>query len=373
MRRGHAQPHARTGLAACLSLVVTGVAAILWKAPALSQPVDCRALAARIATLGESSPKNMNSYAGAIQRQRGELDRAIRSARALGCDRPHFFLFDNSPPQCAGLNAQIQQLQGSIAQMQAASSTPGNDANRQQLIASYNAYCRGQAHPAGQPHERGFFESLFGALNIPMPTGQQFLPSGLSAPAEQILPQPGEDLSPRGGSQALCVRSCDGGFFPLSVPASQSNPDELTNLCQALCPNAEVSVYTRSPFQDITTAVSLDDNTPYTEHPNALKYQKTFDSACTCKPPGKSWAEALAGAEQLLGHVRKSDLVVTPETSAALARPKSEKALPPRSEAPATAAAGQGDNSGANAQGQTEEVIGPDGVKRRVRIIVPPL
>src|SRR5579885_3358308 len=206
-----------------------------------------------------------------------------------------------------------------------------------------------RSSPAGRAAARArFFRVAFRRTNIPMPTGQQFLPSGLSAPAEQILPQPGEDLSPRGGSQALCVRSCDGGFFPLSVPASQSNPDELTNLCQALCPNAEVSVYTRSPFQDITTAVSLDDNTPYTEHPNALKYQKTFDSACTCKPPGKSWAEALAGAEQLLGHVRKSDLVVTPETSAALARPKSEKALPPRSDAPATAAAGQGDNSGAN-------------------------
>jgi hypothetical protein len=269
-------------------------------------------------------------------------------------------------------------MQANLAQYEGTGDTAANAAARQQVIASYNAYCRGQAAAPGQPRERGFFETLFGALNLnPFPFGQQPGINGpLPPPAEQVLPQPGEDLTPRGGSQAVCVRSCDGGFFPLSVSTTQAGPDELTNLCQALCPNADASVYTRSPNQDITSAVSLDGNTPYSDLPSALRFKKTFDPDCTCKPPGQSWAEALAGAEQILGRVRKSDIVVTPENSAELSRPKFEKVVPPArvAQPPSPAEAPPADST-ASAKGQspTEEVTGPDGVKRRVRIIVPPL
>ena len=82
--------------------------------------------------------------------------------------------------------------------------------------------------------------------------------------------------------------------------------------------------------------LSLEGDTPYSEMPNAFRFQKSFDPACTCKPKEKSWAEALGPAEQLLGRVAKSDIFVTPEKSAELAKPKvtpaakqSPAALPP--------------------------------------------
>ena len=153
-----------------------------------------------------------------------------------------------------------------------------------------------------------------------------------------------------------------------------ADPDQLTGLCQALCPNATVSVYTRSPYGDISTAVSLEGGAPYSESPTALKFQKSFDAACTCKPPGQTWAEALAGAEDLLGRARKTDVLVTPENSAEMAKPKLEKAARP-STVPAPAPNSQAGNNPSAAADQTgtDEIVGPDGVKRRVRIIVPPL
>jgi hypothetical protein len=349
-----------------------GMTLVLAMGPASSQPNGCGELAARIAALGEGSQTYSNHYRGAAQKQREDLDRAIRSARALGCDRSQFFLFDAPPPQCPGLNAQIRQMQASLARYQGSGDAAGNAAARQQLTARYNAYCRGQVQAAGQPRERGFFETLFGMFGSnpnPFSFGQQ-------PQIEQVLPLPGEDLTPRGGSQAVCVRDCDGGFFPLDLSAWQSDPDQLTGLCQALCPNTAVSVYTRSPNQDIDTAVSLNGETPYSDLPNALKFESTFDPACTCKPAGQSWAEALAGAEQMLGRVRKSDIMVTPEKSAELAKPKFEKAAPPMTGTqPSAAKEDHAGKNSANADGQagTQEVTGPDGVKRRVRIIVPPL
>ncbi|HET6377074.1 MAG TPA: DUF2865 domain-containing protein [Methylocella sp.] len=352
-----------------LAALAGGAAALmalaLLAAPAISQPADCVALAARIAALGDSGRGYTRHYGSGGQRLRAELDRAIRSARALGCDR-QYSSFEAQPPQCPGLNAQIRQMQASIADAQASDASASAMAAKQPLIAAYNAYCRGQAR------DRGFFESLFGVLTPggnPVPMGPQPAPDGDES-------EPGKSKRARGGSQALCVRSCDGGYFPLSLSARQAEPDELTNLCQALCPNAEVSVYTRVPYQDISTAVSIDGEIPYAEMPNALKFQKTFDPACTCKPPGQSWAEALAPAEQLLGRLHKTDIVVTPENSADLAMPKPGKTAPRGAEQPDTSASKNiaGDSpAGPEQEAGTREVTGPDGVKRRVRIIVPPL
>ncbi len=347
------------------------VTLVLSLGPASAQPAGCGELAARIGALGEGSQTPSNHNGGAAQKQRADLDRTIRNARALGCDRSQFFLFD-APPQCPGLNAQIQQMQANLAQYQGGGNPAGNAAARQQLTARYNAYCRGQAQATAPPRERGFFETLFGIF-APNPN-----PFSLDQQPriEEVRPLPGEGLTPHGGSQALCVRDCDGGFFPLNLSVRQSDPGQLTGLCQALCPNTAASVYTRSPSQDINTAVALDGDTPYSDLPNALKFEKTFDPACTCKPAGQSWAEALEGAEQILGRERKSDIVVTPEKSAELAKPKFEKAAPPGPGArPSAAKEDQTGKNSANTEGEalTQEVPGPDGVKRHVRIIVPPL
>ena len=335
------------------------------------QPVDCARLAAEISALDVGGQRHINHNGGAMQKQRGDLSRAIRTARALGCDRGQFFGF-NMPPQCPGLNAQIQQMQASLAQYEGATDLGGNTAARQQLIASYNAYCRGRTQALAQPPQRGFLETLFGAF---MPNQNQ-VPAGQQPIFEEVRPSAGEDLTPHGGSQAICVRTCDGGFFPLGLSVRNSDPDQLTGLCQALCPNAQVSVYTRSPNQDIGTAVSLNGDAPYSNMPNARKFEKSFDAACSCKPPGQNWAEALAGAEDLLGRARKSDILVTPESSAELAKPKFEKAARPGPGVhPAVKPEDQAGNNPAAAGGPdgSVEVTGPDGVKRRVRIIVPPL
>jgi len=341
-------------------------------APAPAQPVDCAQLAAQINRLGDSGQRRANHYGGgAAQKQRADLDHTIKYARSLGCNRQQIFFLDPASAQCPSLNAQIQQMQASLGQSQGAGD-PGSDAAlKQQLTERYNAYCRGQVQTARQPRQQGFFEALFGVF-VPNPNQNPFA----QHPNEAILHSPDEDLTPHGGSQAVCVRDCDGGFFPLNISARQGDPDQLTDLCRALCPNASVRVYTRSPNNEIATAVSLDGDALYSDLPNALKFQKSFDPACTCKPPGQSWAEALLGAERVLGRERerKTDITVTPEKSLELSRPKFDKAMqqkPGNQFSPAPQ--DQAGEDRASGQAETQEITGPDGVKRRVRIIVPPL
>jgi hypothetical protein len=349
---------------------------------AAAQGVDCARLQAQIAAADQGGA---GRYAQAAQRQRAELDRTLAYARSLQCDRQQFLFFGSPPPaQCGPLNARIAQMQGNLAQLEGAASGGA----RQNLVASYNAYCRGGTAQAAQP--RGFFQSLFGGGFRPSPTpGDDQLPSGLPVPTI------GDgEVAPRGGSQAVCVRSCDGGFFPLNGSARRGG-ESLVDMCRALCPNAEVSVYTKAPASQIQTAVSLD-GTPYADLPNALKFQKSFDATCTCRPPNQSWAQALAPAEQLLGQDRRGDIVVTPEKAAELSRPKLDPKVkvkllekPPVDDPSAAEAAAAAqvptashDSAGIAAEDSPKaavarqrdgNIVGPDGVKRHVRVVGPKL
>lgn len=283
---------------------------------ALAQQVDCRALQAQIAATppGAADPKAVE----AASRQRAEIERTVAYADQIGCNRRQFLIFGSAPPpQCGELAQRIGAMRANMARLQAAVDQASGP--RDSLIARYNAFC---TRAAAAPAPRNFLEQLFGGGQGPreIPIEQQALP-------------PEEDLGPRRGSKAVCVRTCDGYFFPVSYSAGSQSPDRLADLCNAQCPNAETEVFTYSPSRDITEAVSAN-GTPYTSLRNALRYRKTFDPACSCRAPDKSWAETLQGAERLIQGNRR-DVIVTPEKAEELSRPRQAPAAPAPRQPPA--------------------------------------
>ena len=237
----------------------------------------------------------------------------------------------------------------------------------------------------------GLFDFLFGGAKQQQqkaPAQANFFadPLGLN---QQAAPQP----RVAGSGPAFCVRSCDGGFFPLNFSARHGNLDQLTELCKALCPNAEVAVYTRNPAHDVSTALSIDGQ-PYKDLPNALKFVKSVEPNCGCKAPNQSWVEALAHAEEVLnqmGGASDSDTTVTEQQSQALSQPlpATAKDKTRGKTVDAKTAAPQGlvipaAQPGATAfkppksaprygamDGETREMTAPDGTTRRVRIVGP--
>ncbi len=124
-----------------------------------------------------------------------------------------------------------------------------------------------------------------------------------------------------GGSYLVCVRICDGGFFPVSYVGDR---DSLAKICQALCPNAETQLYSMPFGGTIEESVSAS-GMPYASLPNAGKFEQTVDQSCSCRRKDQSWAEALAGIEARLQR-HPGDILVTPEISEQMSRP----APPPR-------------------------------------------
>ncbi|MCR9135032.1 MAG: DUF2865 domain-containing protein [Alphaproteobacteria bacterium] len=89
--------------------------------------------------------------------------------------------------------------------------------------------------------------------------------------------------------RTLCVRTCDGYYFPISYSASPMTFDSDAAQCNAMCPGSRVQLYFhRTQGQDSEDMVSVADQMPYTALPNAFAYRKRDFSAsqqCSCDAP----------------------------------------------------------------------------------------
>jgi Protein of unknown function (DUF2865) len=281
---------------------------------AFAQNAECARLQQAIAARRGSS-----GASAAAERQRAELGRTRAYANSLGCGNRKFLFFGSEPPpQCGEVSAQISRMEANLADLQARAGGGAGD-----LVARYNAEC-GHGAPSGPGN---VFEALFGGL------------ARLGSQPEEQQPQTEARFEDRGGeehgapgqsgekgpvqahsgSYAVCVRTCDGSFFPVSYSGAGSRADSLEDVCRSLCPNADMALYS-FPFGGTIEEAAAPTGEPYANLPNAGKFEKTFDPTCSCRRKGQSWAETLADAEARYGH-EKRDILVTPEKSAEMARP----------------------------------------------------
>ena len=135
-----------------------------------------------------------------------------------------------------------------------------------------------------------------------------------------------------GGSQPVCVRTCDGFFFPVNYEGAH-NGDRYAEACQSSCPAAKTEVYFMPRGADLKSAATARGER-YTALPAAFRYRKERDATCTCKADSQSWGEVLAQVEPMIKK-DKNEILVTAEKSAELARPEDPNA--PKAVAPAAA------------------------------------
>jgi len=227
---------------------------------------QCRRYRAELAAVqtGASTTRALND----------EIGRLEAYYRGLNCTEK-FLFFDTRPPQCGAVEQRIRALKATYG---GAILDDGGTRRRelQNLVAS-------------------------------------------TCPARETYATSGESYA-RGGPQMVCVRTCDGGFFPMrNLPEGRGGADEM---CQALCPGTEAQAYSM-PYGDdaLKHAATVKGSRAYTSLANAFKFRKEFVPNCSCKPDGKTWAQSLVKAESMLVR-HKGDIFVTPMQAEALSRPK---------------------------------------------------
>ena len=133
---------------------------------------------------------------------------------------------------------------------------------------------------------------------------------------------PGADLGPQSGTyRTVCVRSCDGFYFPISFATVPAKFPEDEKTCKALCPATDASLFSyRNPGEDINQAVSINGQ-PYSSSPNAFRYRQEFNPSCSCKAAGQTWSDALKSIDDKAAAEGQGDIIVTEESAKKMSRP----------------------------------------------------
>jgi len=299
--------------------LATAALAMVAGTPVLAQPnAVCTRLEAQLAAFDRSSgdparAEQVRRFEEAAHSQQVELERQQATARRMGCENNSFFvLFSGQPAQCGPLNAKIRQMQAKLDRIESdlarlRDSGPERDSQRRAiLVALSQNNCGPQYRSAvatSQPRG-GLFESLFGP-------GSVFSPG----------PSPSWSVPGGGGTyRTICVRMCDGYYFPISFATDQSRIAEDERTCQRSCPAAEVMLFShRNPGEDVGQAVSSSGQL-YSALPNAFRYRQAFDPSCSCRAPGQTWAQALKSIDD--DTVERGDIVVNEERARALSQPR---------------------------------------------------
>lgn len=334
--------------------------------PAFAQSQYCESLRAELAGLDRGSSSSVNQEA--LRSAQAELRRTQDYYQQVGCDsatRKLFNIFSDTPKQCTDLQRQIREYQNSISFLRAEATrntNPATEERRVNLQAAVDANCRPGGSRNTQANRNGLMDLLFGG-------GKGQLSDNEMSDEPPMAQFPGDDKGY--GYRTICVRSCDGFYFPISSVASRARFGLDADLCRASCPNAEVSLYVVAVGQDPETATTVDGGATYGQLPNAYKYRQSKpDPSCACRKQGQSWSEALAEAEKILAVNGRSDAQVSEQRSFEMSRPRNE---PTKAKTPAVAvdAPAQTSSNIKPAGERMIEITDTDGTKKKIRLIVP--
>ena len=282
-----------------LAIAATGGAA-------LAQSASCQRYRAELAGLGRGGGGGSGA---AAQRQRAEIGRMTGYYHSLGCGDGASFFY-SPPAECGAIAQRIRAMEANYGQLASEPDAGSIALRRRQLTAAISQACQPQEAAVREDRKR-----------VEEDRERERERRARVERARASDSDDDEGTSSRkatGGSRLVCVRACDGFFFPLNnAPEGRRGADEM---CKALCPGAEAAAYSMPAGDgELSQALSLKGK-PYTQLANAFKFQKSVDPTCSCRKPGQSWAEALQRAEKMIGR-HSGDIIVTAKKAEELSRP----------------------------------------------------
>ncbi|SEQ84102.1 Protein of unknown function [Faunimonas pinastri] len=268
-----------------------GTAGLILGALLLASPVaaatcqDLSGEALRIQAMVDGSRGARTRYEAAFQEQLTVLDDARADAEDQGCLGDRSFYDQRRPASiCGPLVARIGRMEANLVtldRLRRGQSTGDLKARLRGLqSALYNQGCDmdgpgGRTGGGNEDDERSAPLHASQEQGIPPDPARDPLASSsrISGP-----------MSLAGNTfRTLCVRGCDGYYFPISFSTTRDRfaDDEAT--CQSLCPGADAALYVyANPGQDVKDMVSLDGK-PYGDLKAAFAYRKQLKATCTCK------------------------------------------------------------------------------------------
>jgi len=208
---------------------------------------------------------------GRLQQEIAQQDRIYQGTQAsmedAGCYE-RLFIFGRAlkrNPRCLKMNARVEDARRQLARLQEQSkSLQRGGGNKRRQAELRQALQRSGCSGAPTRRGGGLFD-FFGGDREPE----------YQTPIYR-------SINPNGRYRSVCVRLCDGFYYPVSYSTYGSRLEQDKVQCESNCAApAELYVY-RNPGQEIEQAISLH-GSAYMDLPVALKYRKEYVKGCSCK------------------------------------------------------------------------------------------
>ncbi len=237
----------------------------------------------------------LRKYDRAIEEQDSELARARGMARRSRCIGLFALPGASTSDRCDVLDNSIERMEANMSMLRRRYDQLSQTADvpdRQRILAAIDAHgCRDQQTAERRLPDPIDQESDSRALFDQVNRGVIIRRSSPSADDAEAPVGTIEDGNAAPGSyRTMCVRTCDGFYFPISFATSPANFGNDEQACQAQCPGTDVELYYHHvPDQESEDMVSLA-GVPYTDLPTAFLYRKASapkPPACGCHGAGK--------------------------------------------------------------------------------------
>ena len=235
----------------------------------------CRQLEAQLAALPKTgkagSTSQIRKYDAAIARQQEQIRKARAQLQQNSCTIG-LSVVSGVCGQVRGALARMEKNLADLQRIRAKLGSGGSQQERNRILRALQSNdCRPDTTPVSVPkHSKA-------------PAREQQVPGPAQRKQAAVAPR-----RPTGNLRTMCVRTCDGYYFPISwsVSAEAFKRDEY--VCASMCPGVETELYYHHvPHEETDRMVSARTGMPYTQMHFAYRYKNPDvrpPQGCTCSP-----------------------------------------------------------------------------------------
>lgn len=312
------------------ALAISALAALgVLSESAAAKPAICSSLERQLSGGGNKGSAGASRYARAAMAQGEQIAITRQQARRAGCGGGILSVFsmNEAPRSCRRIMNTIGRMEANRAALirkRDSLAGGGGYGSRRAILAALSANgCRGakvvnvkaeRKLPAAIGKSAYRNKSLFEQIFREESAGSEEAPLRKQKSSIQKVRRGLEDgegvrregnsvyipLGEGGTVRTLCVRTCDGFYFPVSFSTTSEHFPKDIAACSAMCPGAEAKLYYHSvPDEEPEQMVDLEGQ-PYMSMPTAFKYR--VDGArstpgCTCQAQGEAQLQSVPAEE----------------------------------------------------------------------------
>ncbi len=237
---------------------------------------QCEALERQLAEYLASrsgSSRSVTRLNDAIARQQQALDATNQQAQVLGCTRRGFLIFQpRRPPQCELVESEMRKMEDNLASL---------SRQRDNLLG------RGRPDPVQTRLQQSLAQNQCGPQyrRFASRPGARYRlfqgPSG-GIPGRPSNPQEGRRLLGTIPSyRTMCVRTCDGYYFPISFSTLPSRFEDDAEMCRSISPLSDVQLYVYPNPGGTVDQMTTPDGQPYDALQNAWRFRREVVRGCS--------------------------------------------------------------------------------------------